>query len=206
MISFESLDITLESRGNTIWLILSGPFNNEEVPSIDEKIKRLISDGIRSFVFDLENITMIDTDVVPMFLNLCNMIKGKSREVKLVFKNRVVHRAFSPYIHLLPIYADVNTIEKHGIINAIKKTSRSLSRKTGFRISKPLAGFLLVVLFGWFFSLLYIIHIQNVRVHEQELELQELTHRNEKTSMEVEYLRERIRPLEQLGIVREKSK
>lgn len=205
MISFESLDITLQNRGNTIWLVLSGPFNNEEVPSINEKVKRLISDGIRNFVFDLESITMVDSEVVPMFLNLCNTIKGKGGDIKLVFKNEVVYKAFLPFINLLPVYADINTLERHGLINAIKKTRRSLSRKTGFRISKPLAAFLIVVLCGWFFSLLYIIHMQNIRIHKQELELQELTHLKEKTILEVEYLRERIRPLEQLGIIDEES-
>ncbi|KMQ50118.1 hypothetical protein CHISP_2978 [Chitinispirillum alkaliphilum] len=204
MISFESLDITLESRGDKIWLLLSGPFNNEEVPSIREKIERLISDGSREFILDLEKITLMDDSVSPMFLSISNKIAGKGGKVTFVFKNPIVHKAFKPFINLLTVYPDLETVRKRGVLHSLSKLRRSLSRKTGFRISKPLALFLLLILGGWFFSLLYIIDLQNQRIHEQERELHELTHWKEKTTVEVEYLQERIRPLEQLGIIREK--
>ena len=51
----EALDITIESRRSAVWLLLSGPFHNEQVPNIREKITGLIDDGNKDIVVDLEN-------------------------------------------------------------------------------------------------------------------------------------------------------
>ena len=76
-------------------------------------------------------------------------------------------------------------------------------RKTGIRLSRPVAFFLLVVLCGWFLSLVFIIHLQNRHIREQQTELQELTEWETRSRIEIENLRNRLQPLEQLGIVRD---
>ena len=81
-----------------------------------------------------------------------------------------------------------------------------LSKKTGVRISRPVAIFLLFVLCGWFLSLIFIIHLQSQRIAEQQQELNELTQWKEHSSIELSTLRDRLRPLEQLGIVRDTSR
>ncbi|MDG5815478.1 STAS domain-containing protein [Chitinispirillales bacterium ANBcel5] len=206
MILSESLDIILECKNDIIWVTLSGPFNNEEVPSVREKIFKLIDDGSRSFVFDLERIDFIGDKVVPFFVNLLNNLKGKKGELKLVFKNDLVHDSFLPYSNIFSIYSNSEFINKRELFYSLRRTGNTLNRKTGFRISKPLAVCMLIILGGWFFSLLYIINIQNQKIHEQQNELHELTHWKEEALIEINYLQERIRPLEQLGVLREKEK
>jgi len=201
MIRSEALDIILESRGPVIWLFLAGHFNNEQVPSIREKFSGLMNDGCRSFIVDLEKVTALDDAVVPMFLNLLNALKGKGGELKLIFRNDVMYRAFLPYFNLFSIYPDADAFRKGTLLSLLQKRGRKMVKKTGFRISRTVAVFILIVLSGWFMTLLYIVNMQNERIRQQQEELQELWLWKLSAEIEVETLRERLKPLEQLGIV-----
>jgi anti-anti-sigma factor len=199
----EALDITIESRQNSVWLLLSGPFHNEQVPNIREKITGLIDDGNKDIVVDLENITEVNDAVVPMFLRMLNLMKGKHGELKLVFRNPIVTNAFAGYRNIFAIYPDSQSLAYNGFLNTIRRRGMLMSRKTGVRLSRPVAIFLLVVLVGWFCTLAFIIHIQNQQIHAQERELHELTEWKQKTTLELEGLKQRLQPFEQLGLLRD---
>jgi hypothetical protein len=62
------------------------------------------------------------------------------------------------------------------------------------------------VLCGWFLSLVFIIHLQSRRIIEQEKELSELKLSSQRSSMELARLKDRVRPLEQLGVLRDTVK
>jgi len=202
MIRSEALDITLESRGNAIWLTLAGHFYNEQVPAISEKFTTLLKDGNRSFVVDMEKIISADDTVVPMFLNLLNTIKGKGGELKLIFKNDCLRQAFQPCINLFAIFPDADSLSRDSLFGLIKKQGKNLKRKTGFRISRSVAIFTLLVLSGWFITLISVIKMQDSRIQEQQTELQELNQWKQESAAEMEQLKERLQPLEQLGILR----
>ncbi|MFP4163609.1 MAG: STAS domain-containing protein [Chitinispirillaceae bacterium] len=203
MILSEALDITLEYRDNAIWFYFAGQFTDEQVPSIKEKFYRLIEDGNRFFVVDMEKVDSIDDSVIPMFLNLLNFLKGKGGELKLIFRNEVLLKAFQPYLNLFAIHPDADSLAKGTFLSLLKRKSRFYARKTGFRISRPVAIFMLVVLCGWFLTLLFTIHQQNGRIHEQQSEINRLTRWKQRTVLEMNQLEERIRPLEQLGILKD---
>ncbi|MCL2183534.1 MAG: STAS domain-containing protein [Chitinispirillia bacterium] len=202
MIRSEALDIVLESRGSVIWFFLSGHFNNEQAPSISEKFTGLMADGCRSFIVDMEKVTAVDDAVVPMFLNLLNTLRGKGGDLKLIFRNDVMYRAFLPFTNLFTIYPDAEALTKGTLLGLLQKRSKTLSKKTGFRISRTVAIIMLIVLCGWFMTLLYIINMQNERIRVQQDDLHELNLWKHKAEIEVEALRERLQPLEQLGIVK----
>jgi anti-anti-sigma regulatory factor len=197
----EALDITIESRGHAVWLSLSGPFHNEQVPNIKEKIIGFVNDGNRLIVVNLEMVTGVNEGVVPMFLTLLNTIKGKQGELKFIFKNEVVTSAFAPYRNIFAIYPDANAMRYGKFLHNLLRRSLLLSRKTGVRISRPVALFLLFVLCGWFLTLGYVIQMQNRLIREQENEIQKLTTWKQNTDLELVQLRERIRPLRQLGLL-----
>ncbi|MDR3012814.1 MAG: hypothetical protein LBU70_06355 [Chitinispirillales bacterium] len=203
MIRSEALDIALESRGGIIWWTLAGHFHNEQVPNIREKITSLMNDGCRAFVIDMEKVTGVDDAVVPMFLNFLNTLKGKGGDLKFIFKNETLTRAFSPYFNLFSIYPDAGSLSlsKASILNLLKKQGKALRKKTGFRISRTVAIFLLVVLCGWFLTLLSIIEMQNQRIQQQNTELDELGGWKITAEIELERLNERLQPLEQLGVI-----
>jgi hypothetical protein len=140
-----------------------------------------------------------------MFLTVFNDIRGKGGEVRFVFRNQVVTSAFAPYQNLFPIYPDAALVSSGGFLKRLFRR-RLRSKKTGIRISRQLALFFLVVLFGWLLSLFFIIYLQNRRIAEQERELAELTEWKQRSAIELSSLRERIRPLEQLGILRDTTK
>jgi anti-anti-sigma factor len=198
---FDSMDITIEGRSGAIWLTLTGAFRKDQIPHMREKFEVLLEDQNRSFVVDLENITSIDDSVVQMFIHLLNTIKGKGGDIKLIFKNEIVSRSFASYNNIFPVYPDAAALSSGGFLNAIRLRSRLLSKKTGIRISRPVAIFLLIVLCGWFISLLYIIRIQSRYLTKQQVEVHSLRQYNQQTKIEIDALRERIKPLEQLGIL-----
>ncbi|MDR2578698.1 MAG: hypothetical protein LBC70_07840 [Chitinispirillales bacterium] len=206
MIRSEALDIVVESRGKTIWWTLAGHFHNEQAPNIREKIIGLMNDGCRSFIVDMEKVTGVDDAVVPMFLGLLNTLRGKEGDIKFIFKNDILCRAFLPYFNLFSIFPDADSLSKGTLLDLLKKRSRALTKKTGFRVSRSVAIFMFTVLGGWFFTLLLIINMQGERIRQQQDELQELGLWKITADIEMEALRERLQPLEQLGLISREPK
>ncbi len=199
----EALDISIVSRGGALRVVLSGPFHNEQVGGIKEKIHGLIDDGNRRFIIDMENVVAVDAAVVPMLLSLVNSLKGKGGDIKFVFRNETVTKAFAPFRNLFSIYPDAIALDAGGFFGILKNRRKLLSKKTGVRLSRPVALILLFTLAGWFISLAFIIHLQSRRISQQERELSELTQWRQKAGIELTSLRERIRPLQQLGILKD---
>lgn len=199
----ETPDYIIEERASDLWITFSGPFTREHVPVFREKFVSLIEDGNKFFVIDLEKVTSIDGVVVQLFLQLLNMLKGRSGSLKLVFKNERVTRALTYYKNIFTVFPDATLLEKRGLAAILYRQRRFLLRKTGVRLSRPVALFLIMTLFGWFISMLFIIHLQNRHIKEQQTELQELTHSEMKFRIEIDKLRSRLQPLEQLGILKD---
>lgn len=200
---FESMDITIEERNSTICICLSGPFHKELIPQMREKFSMLLQDGNRHFTVNMENVTYIDEPVIQMFLQLLNTIKGKGGELSLIFKNDILTKAFAPFFNLIPVYPDDSTAAPGGILASLRRRGIFLSRKTGVRISRPVAVFVLIVLCGWFITLLFIIRLQNRHLKEQQTELYNLATYKQHSIIEINRMKERLRPLEQLGILKD---
>ena len=132
----------------------------------------------RRFMVNMENVTYIDESVVQMFLQILNSVKAKGGELGLIFKNETLTRAFAPFFNLIPVYPDDSTAAPTGLLATLRRRGVLLSRKTGVRISRPVAIFVLIVLCGWFATLLFIIRLQNSHLKEQQQELYELTTTN----------------------------
>jgi len=199
----EALDITIESRSGSVWLLLSGRFHNEQVPNIREKITGLIDDGNKVIVVDLENVTEVNDGVVPMFLGLLNLMKGKHGDLKFVFRSPVVTSSFAPYRNIFSVYPDAQSLASSGIFSTMRRRGILMSRKTGVRLSRPVAIVLLAAIIGWFLTLAFVIHLQSRTLRAQEEDLHRLNEWKHATVMEVEQLRERLRPMEQLGLLRD---
>ena len=200
---FEALDIIIESRGSIIWLTLEGPFTKEQIPNIKTKIEHLIRDGNREIVIDLEKLTVIHETVAPMFLNLLNLIRGKGGDIKLIFKNDIVYKSFLPYKNIFSIYQDAVSLTGNRFLYTVKQRARLLTKKTGLRLSIPVALFLTFLFTGWFISLGYIISMQKKQISSQDNELHTLKQIRQKNDIELNELRARIIPLQQLGLIQD---
>ena len=200
---FETLDIIIEGRNDTVFLFLSGAFHKELIPQMREKFAVLLQDGNRRFMVNMENVTYIDESVVQMFLQILNSVKAKGGELGLIFKNETLTRAFAPFLNLIPVYPDDSTAAPAGLLATLRRRGVLLSRKTGVRLSLPVAIFVLIVLCGWFATLLFIIRLQNRHLKEQQQELYELTTYKQHAIIEINRMQERLRPMEQLGILKD---
>jgi anti-anti-sigma factor len=199
----EALDITIQTRDRAMWLLLSGPFHAEQVPGMKEKIIGLIDDGNKKIIIDMEGVTDIDDSVPQMFLSLLNLVRGKGGDILLIFRNETVTKAFSPLKSLVAIYPDAQSLPTGRLFSKLRRQSRVLTRKTGIRLSRPIAIVLLVTLSGWILTLFFIIHLQNQRIREQETEIRSAGEWKRNSSAEIKTLKERLRPLEQLGIIKD---
>jgi anti-anti-sigma regulatory factor len=201
----EALDITIETRDRSLWLFLSGPFHAEQAPGMKDKIAGLIEDGGRKIVIDMENVDDIHESVPQMFLSLLNLVRGKGGDLLFIFKNEAMTKAFSPYKSLFSIYPDAQSLPTGRLFSTLRRRSKILTRKTGIRLSRPIAVSLLVTLSGWILTLFFIIHLQNQRIRQQELELRTVSEWKRSAVVEIKTLRERLRPLEQLGIIKDNA-
>ncbi len=199
----EALDITIESREGDLWLLLSGVFTKEQSESIRSKIEGFVNDGNNFIVIDMEKVTSIHEDVPKMFLELLNMINGKDGNLKFVFKNPVILQAFSSYKNIFDIFPDADSFSGSGFIHNMKRQGIILSRKTGIRLSIPVAIFLLFIMVMWFLTLGYIIRTQTKEIRQQEQIIQGYEEHNKMQQIELEDLREKLKPLEQLGILKD---
>jgi anti-anti-sigma regulatory factor len=197
----EALDITIESRHDTIWMYLSGPFNKEQIPNIRTKIEGFTRDGTRQFVIDLEKVTAMHETVADMFLGLLNFIKGKNGNIRLIYKNDVVTKAFSSYRNIFLVYPDAKSLSSNGFLRTVIRSGVTLTKKTGIRVSVPVALFLLFILAGWFISLGIIINMQKKQIEEQEAEIQDFMQWEEVTEIEIQELKSRLKPMVQLGLI-----
>jgi anti-anti-sigma regulatory factor len=199
----EALDIIIESRGNAVWLLLSGPFHNEQVPNIREKITGLVTDGNRHLVLDMEQTVEVGDQVVPMFLGVMSIIRGKGGDLKLVFKNEAVSKAFASHRNVFRIYPNAAAAQRGGFFDILRYRREVMSKKTGIRLSRPVAVFMIVVLCGWFLSLAIIIRLQSGRIKDQEKEIHELSQWNKQAEMELVELKDRLKPMVQLGLLKD---
>lgn len=199
----EALDITVQTRDRAMWLFLSGPFHAEQAPGMKEKIGGLVEDGNKRIIIDMEGVTDIDEAVPQMFLSLLNLVRGKGGDIQFIFRNETVTKAFSPLKSLVSIYPDAQSLPTGRLFSKLRRQSRILTRKTGIRLSRPIAIALVVTLSGWILTLFFIIHLQNQRIREQEIEIRSVSEWKRNAALEIKTLRDRLKPLEQLGIVKD---
>ena len=197
----EALDITIESRGSEIRMILSGPFRKEQVPSLQSKLEDFIRDGHHDIVVDLEHVTSVHESVAPMFLSLLNSIRGKGGVIRLVFRSDAVSSAFAPYRNIFTIYPDIQSMSAGSLVASLKLRGQILGRKTGIRLSRPVAMFIMFLLFGWFASMVLIIRMQHDRIMAQDTEIRQLTQSKISTDRELSDMHERLKPMMQLGLL-----
>ena len=127
--------------------------------------------------------------------------------MKLIYRNEAICRAFLPYFNLFTIFPDAESLSRqNAVLGFLKKRGKALTKKTGFRISRTVAVFGLIVLCGWFLTLMYIINMQNQRIQVQQAELQELGLWKVTAEIDMERMKERLLPLEQLGIIKDEPK
>jgi len=199
----ETMDFTIEEYNSALWLHLEGPFTSDQIPTFKEKFQTLIEDGNRVFVVNLEFITFIDPEVVQLFLHLLNSVREKQGSFNLVFSNTVVSRAFHAYRNIFSIYPDTSLLRKDGIFSLLHKSRRRLLKKTGIRLSRQVALLLVLTIFGLITALLFIISLQSRHIKEQQTDLHDLLQWETRSRLEIETLRNRLIPLEQLGVLRD---
>jgi anti-anti-sigma regulatory factor len=197
----ESLDIVIQRKGNATWMYLSGAFHAEEIPNIHSKIGKLLADGNDLIILHMDEVHKIDVQVVHAFLSLLNAVREKGGDLKFVFKNASVWTVFAPYRMIFPIYPDEKSVHRSGLFGKLRKRGKTLTRKTGLRISVSLAVFILVILFGWFTTLAVIINMQHQRIENQLDRIHELRQWKQKTQIEIQELKDRLKPLKDLGLV-----
>ena len=197
----EALEIQIEDwNGNTV-LFLRGRFNNEQIPNIREKISDLLAGGDRSFIIDLTYVSEPDNAVPEFFLEVLNTVRGKQGELRIVYGRDEILSLLQKFRNVLELYPERKDLFSGGLMRRLQTRGIVLSRKTGMRISRPVAVLLLFALTGWILFLLTMLLIQNHQVARQKKELADLTEWRTKTLQQIQILQERLKPLEDLGIV-----
>lgn len=194
----EALELQFETWKQNRVLVLRGRFTNEQIPNIRERMEDFLGAGERSFVLDLSEVSELD-DAVPAFLlEILNLVRGKEGSLRIIYGTEVVWKALESHRNLFELHADRQSLFSGGILKRLQARGITMSRKTGIRISRPVAMVLLISLSGFLLSLLAIISIQHSQIRSQKSEVAGLRKWRSQTLSRMETLEQRLRPLEDL--------
>jgi anti-anti-sigma regulatory factor len=198
----EALEIKIEEWNHQIALCLGGRFHSEQIPNIREKINALLLGDNRNLILDLTDVSEMDESVPLFLLEMMNSVRSKQGEIKMICPpaSPVMER-LEKYKNIFNLYPHRKSLFSGGFIKKLQTRGIILSRKTGIRISRPVAVLLTVAIVGWFLSLLGILLMQGSQIKNQKNELNNLRHWKQKTEERLQVLQERLKPLEDLGVI-----
>lgn len=195
------LEIAIErGSGDLIVILLSGIFYKEGWSSLQEMILRLVKDGHRRIAIELQDVELRDAEIRDRFIEIINDMKGRGGQIVLISKREDVLQFFSSIRNLIDLYPTLSDYRHSGWIDTLRRQGVTFSKKTGIRLSAPMALLLIILIAGWFGALLVLITMQNDRIGKQQESL--TFSENERLRMERELanLQQKLAPLTQLGL------
>jgi anti-sigma B factor antagonist len=88
------MDITIRNEGDVTLLRMSGELDAVTSPRLTEEFDRLLTDGRRRLVLDLEEVMLIDSSGLSTLVRLLKQIRGQGGRLGLAALQPSVRRVF----------------------------------------------------------------------------------------------------------------
>jgi anti-anti-sigma regulatory factor len=199
------MDVLVEDFGDEVVLGLRGTFDLRQLPAVREKLEMLAEGPGKVWFFQLEHARFRDPAYLDLFLDICNRLKGRDNRMILLFRNEENQQFFHRLRHIFEIHFSRSHYHRSGLLNRLRQTGVTYSKRTGMRLSPGVAIVLLVLLAGWILTLFSVIRNQEQEIRARETRLLELESRKRISEREIYELRSAIGPLRDLGIVVDSS-
>jgi anti-anti-sigma regulatory factor len=199
----QQLDIRLEVFGDNIHVTLSGNFFAEQIPNVRQKFEGFVQEGYHEYIVLLEDVELRSSDVMHFFLEILNTIQGRSAKLILIFQKPTIESFFSSYSNIFQCYSSIDSYQKSGFVNSLKRTGILYSRRTGLRISLPTAILISCLVAGWVLTLFTMIDSQENRLRNQEQKLNKLILSKDELVQRAQSLQKKLAPFQQMGLLKD---
>jgi anti-sigma B factor antagonist len=88
------MEITVRDEGHATLVRMSGELDAVTSPRLSEELDRLLTDGRRRLVLDLEEVTLIDSSGLSALVRLLKQVRGQGGRLGLAALQPSVRRVF----------------------------------------------------------------------------------------------------------------
>lgn len=195
------LEIAIEKgSGDLVVLLLSGIFYREALPMVKGTVQRLVEDGYRRIAIEMQWVELRDPEIREGFISIFNDMKGRGGDIVLLSHRDDLLQYFASIRNLIDIYPSLADYRRSGFWSTLRRQGVAYSKKTGVRLSFPMAVILLALVTGWLATLVFNLFSQKERLDRQQQLIAQLE--GERLELEREYvvLQQKLAPLAQLGL------
>lgn len=195
------LEISIEKgAGELVVLLLSGIFYKEGLSALREMMQRLVEDGYRRIVIEMQEIELRDMEIREGFIEIFNDMKGRGGQIALLTQREEVLNFFSSIRNLIDIYPSLDEYRHSGLFESLRRQGIVYSKKTGIRLSLQMSLLLLVLVMGWLITLALFLFSQSGRLDRQQELIAHLETERLDLERELAALQQKLAPLTQLGL------
>lgn len=197
------IDISVEDRGEDVEIKLSGSLGVFQLAAVREKIEMLTNGPGCFFFFNLQDAHFATDEYIMFFLDLLNRVRGQGSALILLFDNEEQKQYFAKYRHIFEIYASRDDYRHSGIAKQMWQVGVHYGKKTGLRLSPPVAIATVLLIIGWAVTMFLIVVSQGHDIVDKQAQIIALQSQKDRYVREIDKLESSIGPLRRLGVVQD---
>lgn len=194
----DRLDFSLYETSGLLVIAPSGRLDADTGAALRAKVQSL-AESRRSVVLDLLRVVSISDEAVLQILSLESDLRGAGGELALLVTSDDALARLEPWRNLFQIHPSLASL----LATGFQGRGFKWSRRTGFRLAPPVAITLGAILAGWMATLMILVIWQFRMLQTEGGELEKLRGEEAKARQQIAAFRERLKPLEDLGLLDE---
>lgn len=194
------LDFSLHEQGELLVLAFGGRLDAESSDALRAQLSGMGDRG-RHLVVDLLRAQTVSREVVLALLEFLSLLQGRGGTMSLICNDPDALDHLRPYRNLFNIHPTLASLLQTGMAGGYRNKGFRWSRRTGVRLSTPLATFLGLLLSGWVITLMVLVLWQYRLMDQERAGLMRLQNERDLALSQAHELETRVKPLADLGLL-----
>jgi anti-anti-sigma regulatory factor len=194
------LDFSLHEQGELLVLAFGGRLEADSADALRAQLSGMGDRG-RHLVIDLSRAQTVSREVVLALLEFLSLLQGRGGTMSLVCNDADALDHLRPYRNLFNVHPTLPSLLQTGLAGGYRNKGFRWSRRTGVRLSTPLATFLGLLLSGWVVTLMVLVLWQYRLMDQERAGLMRLQNERDLALQQAHELETRVKPLADLGLL-----
>lgn len=194
------LDFSLHEEGDLLVLSFGGRLEMDVADVLRAQLLG-VGDRGRHLVVDLLRAQVVSQEVVQVLLEFLSLLQGRGGTLSLLCTDPDALEFLRPYRNLFNVHPSLASLLRTGLAGGYKNKGFRWSRRTGVRLSAPLATILGVLILGWVTTLMVLVLWQYRMLDTEHAGLARLQAERDDAVHRVAELELRVKPLADLGLL-----
>lgn len=194
------LDFSLHEQGELLVLAFGGRLDADSADALRAQLSGMGDRG-RHLVIDLSRAQTVSREVVLALLEFLSLLQGRGGTMSLVCNDPDALDHLRPYRNLFNIHPTLPSLLQTGMAGGYRNKGFRWSRRTGVRLSTPLATFLGLLISGWIVTLMVLVLWQYRLMDQERAGLMRLQNERDAALQQARDLETRVKPLADLGLL-----